>query len=267
MEKQYPKKKGGDIVLARRIGPNEHLNISEYGPCSLCLEWLKLDVLYRHQSKCLEGSSTHSGHSGSFLSKGNIMVQSAMIAGRLTETACKMLVTEVFAVMQDDKIGHEAKNDSLIIALGNHWFKRNVGNKLMRKHYVSAVMRLTNRLLIEIRNLTSSENRLEHYLQPKYFSEVALAALKVAKQDDDNNDNLEAPSNAIKLGYHLKRLCNLKLGLAIRQGNDDKRKASKNFLKLMEVEWCSKLARVNLEERRRNKRVELPLPSDVKKTF
>ena len=33
----------------------------------------------------------------------------------------------------------------------------------------------------------------------------------------------------------------------------------------MELEWCSKLARVNLEERRRNKRVELPLPSDVKK--
>lgn len=63
----------------------------------------------------------------------------------------------------------------------------------------------------------------------------------------------------------MKRLCNLKLGLAIRHGNDDQRRASKNFLKLMELEWCSKLARVNLEERRRNKKVELPLPSDVKK--
>lgn len=96
--------------------------------------------------------------------------------------------------MQDDKIGHEAKNDSLIVALGNHWHKRNVGNKLMRKHYVSAVMRLTSRLLIEIRKLTESEQRLEFYLQPKYFSEVAHAALKVAKQDDDNDDNLQAPS-------------------------------------------------------------------------
>lgn len=33
----------------------------------------------------------------------------------------------------------------------------------------------------------------------------------------------------------------------------------------MEIEWCSKLARVNLEERRRNKKVELSLPLDVKK--
>lgn len=257
-------KKRGEIVLARRIGSNEKLNISNYGPCPLCLEWLKLDVLYRHQKKCC-GLSADSGQPSSFISKGNIMVQSAMIAGRLKETACKALVNEVFPIMQDDKIGHEAKNDSLIVALGNHWHKRNVGNKLMRKHYVSAVMRLTSRLLIEIRKLTESEQRLEFYLQPKYFSEVAHAALKVAKQDDDNDDNLQAPSNAIKLGYHLKRLCNLKLGLAIRHGNDDQRRASKNFLKLMELEWCSKLARVNLEERRRNKKVELPLPSDVKK--
>lgn len=239
-------KKRGEIVLAR-IGSNENLNISNYGPCPLCLECLKLDVLYRHQNKCC-GLSADSGQPSSFISKGNIMVQSAMIAGRLKKTACKALVNEVFPFMQDDKIGHEAKNDSLIVALGNNWHKRNVGNKLMRKHYVSAVMRLTSRLLIEIRKLTESEQRLEYYLQPKYFSEVAHAALKVAKQDDDNDDNLQAPSNAIKLGYHLKRLCNLKLGLAIRHGNDDQRRASKNFLKLMEIEWCSKLARVNLEE-------------------
>ncbi|XP_062575025.1 uncharacterized protein LOC134236887 [Saccostrea cucullata] len=254
-------KKRGEMVLARRIGSNENFNSLNYGPCPLCLEWLKLDTLYRHQNKCCALSAD----SSSFTSKGNIMVQSAMIAGRLKETACKSLVNEVFPIMQEDKIGQVAKNDNLILALGNHWHKRNIGNKLMRKHYVSAVMRLTSRLLIETRKITQSEQRLEYYLQPRYFSEVAHAALKVAKQDDDNDENLQAPSNAIKLGYHLKRLCNLKLGLAIRQGNDDQRRASKNFLKLMELEWCSKLARVNLEERRRNKKVELPLPSDVKK--
>ncbi|XP_069107330.1 uncharacterized protein [Argopecten irradians] len=194
-------------------------------------------------------------------------MQSAVLAGRVTEEASRALVKEVFAIMNDDKVGRIAKSDSLIIALGNQWLTRNVGNKLMRKHYVSAVMRLASRLLIQLRILAtpSTGNNLEHYLDPKFFTDVAQAALKVARQDDDDEENLEAPSNAIKLAYDLKRVGNIKLAKAIKNGDEENRKASKDFLKLMEIEWTTKLSRVILHERKNNKESLLPLPNDVQK--
>ncbi|XP_069134528.1 uncharacterized protein [Argopecten irradians] len=218
------KQKKGEILLARRSG-KEQFDVTKYGPCPNCFGWLRLSVLDRHQAHCPVKSSVH-------VSKGSLLMQSAVLAGRVTKEASRALIKEVFAIMNDDKVGRIAKSDSLIIALGNQWLTRNVGNKLMRKHYVSAVMRLASRLLVQLRILAtpSTGNTLEHYLDPNFFTHVAQAALKVARQDDDDEENLEAPSNAIKLAYDLKRVGNIKLAKAIKNGDEENHKASKTFL-------------------------------------
>ncbi|XP_033725163.1 uncharacterized protein LOC117315128 [Pecten maximus] len=254
------KQKKGEILLARRSG-KEQFDVTKYGPCPNCFGWLRLSVLDRHQAHCpVNNSSVH-------VSKGSLLMQSAVLAGRVTEEASQALVKEVFSIMLDDKVGKIAKTDSLIIALGNQWLTRNIGNKLMRKHYVSAVMRLASRLLIQLRILATPNTgiHLENYLHPMFFTHVAQAALKVARQDNDDEENLEAPSNAIKLSYDLKRLGNIKLAKAIKNGDEANRKAAKDFLKLMEIEWTAKLSRVLLHERKSNKGINLPLPNDVQK--
>ncbi|OWF34468.1 uncharacterized protein LOC110445058 [Mizuhopecten yessoensis] len=255
------KQKKGEILLARRSG-KEQFDVTKYGPCPNCFGWLRLSVLDRHQTHCPvnKNSSVH-------VSKGSLLMQSAVLAGRVTEQASQALVKEVFSIMLDDKVGKIAKADSLIIALGNQWLTRNIGNKLMRKYYVSAVMRLASRLLIQLRIMATPEtgNHLENYLHPMFFTHVARAALKVARQDSDDEENLEAPSNAIKLSYDLKRVGNIKLAKAIKNGDEENRKAAKDFLKLMEIEWTTKLSRVLLHERKNNKENLLPLPKDIEK--
>ena len=253
-------KKHGEVIVARRVAEKKDFRIAEYGPCPFCLEWLKLEVIARHQAQCLLGSEK-----GFNETKGNLIIQSSVIAGRLTSEACGNIVKEVFPIMRNDAIGKIAMTDPLIITLGNQWLLRNLGNRLMRKYYVSAAMRLSGRLLLTLRGMVTptTGNDMEDYLDPAYFSHVVHATLKVAGQDAVDEENLKAPSNALKLSFDIKRLANIKLGKAIESHSKDKKEAAQDFLQLMSIQWTTKLERVVLEERRRVESKPLPLPRDV----
>ena len=53
----------------------------------------------------------------------------------------------------------------------------------------------------------------------------------------DDEEDLKAPSTAMKLGYDLKRLAGAKWGAALRNNNDTATIDCKNPLKLMKMEW------------------------------
>ena len=96
-----------------------------------------------------------------------------------------------------------------------------------------------------------------------------FGAVKTIKEEDmyDETD-LDSPSNAIKLGFDLKRLINIKIGMCIEQGHLKERQEAEDVLTLMNIFWGSrvtKLARVLLEERRFNKVQSLPDTEDLKK--
>ena len=86
-----------------------------------------------------------------------------------------------------------------------------------------------------------------------------------AAQDADDEEDLSTPSNAIKLSYDLKRLGSIMLAMAIKQGDDKKRRDAKDFLHLMNICWTNKLAKVTLDERKFNSKKPLPMPGDVQK--
>ena len=52
--------------------------------------------------------------------------------------------------MRNDQVAKVARNDPLIIGLGNMWMKRNVGNRAMRRYYTSSIMWLVAKLLMNI---------------------------------------------------------------------------------------------------------------------
>lgn len=254
-------KKRGELILARRQNETQdRFSISEYGPCPSCLEWLRLDVIPRHQ--CPESSEKLSHQT-----KANLLMQSAILSGRFNVQASKMMTDEVFPIMRLDEIGQVARSDNLIVSLGNHWLLRSVGNQLMRKYYTSAVMRLSSRLLITLRGMVTppTGTRMEDYLDPAFFTHVAEAALKVAQQDSFDEDNLQAPSNAIKLAHDIKRMANIKLARSIESRNREMKESTIDFLHLMSIQWSTKLARVLLEEKKHVKNTPLPIPSDVVK--
>ena len=153
------------------------LNVEEYGPRLNCKEWLRLTIIKCHQATCPANDVSCR------MSSGCLLVQSNMISGRLRTEASKALVDKVFSIMRQDDIGQAACTDPLIVALGNDWMIKNVGNRLMRKYYTSNIMRLSARLKLNLTKLCTPEpgTDLGCYLQPKYFEEITTAIFWVAK--------------------------------------------------------------------------------------
>ncbi|XP_060563321.1 uncharacterized protein LOC132722776 isoform X3 [Ruditapes philippinarum] len=264
------KEKKGEIYVLRRSNKTEEdsdedpsyegtgktVDISQYGPCPNCYGWIVCRSLKRHMNVC---------SSENYSSKRSLMVFD-IIMGKLPEEASQALVNEVFPIMKNDDIAEIACHDSLIINLGNQWMMRNRGNEIMRKYYTSSVMRLAAKLKQATQKLSNTTLEMSKYLAPKYFEVVTKAALVCCHAEDE--EDLKAPSNALKLGHDIKRMVDAKLAKAIIQEDNDEQKEAQDFLRLMSMQWglrVTKLARYVLIERSFNQVKELPLPDDVKK--
>ena len=272
--------KKGELLLSRR--PKKDFKASDYGPCPHCKEWLLKTVIPRHQVKCkIKKTETK-------LTKKELIYQSDMMTGRYQSSASKGL-QKVINNMRADDVGKIAQKDELILGLGETWFHRNVNNKYKRGNYTSGRMRLSAKLLMEMKKITENQSSLQsieassnlkendkttmwHFLTPVNFDIIAEAALKVAKpEDDDNMEELNAPSNAIKLGYDIMRMINIKLGISLRRSYErDIVNKCYDLLTLFRNEWNDKVKRKAssvLIDRALTKTGTsgLPSPDDVKK--
>nr|XP_034331462.1 uncharacterized protein LOC117690845 isoform X11 [Crassostrea gigas] len=252
----------GEIILARRSTERE-FDLNAVGPCPRCFAWHQLKNLKRHQKLCPKYDADES-----YSSQTSLNIQSKTLVGRISDQASKLVVTEVFTIMQPDHVSQVAQTDPLIISLGNQLMDRNRGNRVMRKYYTSQGMRLSAKLLIALKETTGHDEDLNYFLQPSQFVNVAEAALKCSNQDSIDEEDLSSPSNAIKLGYDIKSLASSKLASAIIHADEKRQKEAENFLQLMKMQWTvkvTKLARMVLQERQYNKPKSLPTPEDIKK--
>ena len=253
------KKGKGEILLFRR--PTEKFDIEAYGPCPQCFTWTSKKMMHRHQFSCLVCSKKK-------LSTAEILTRSDIISERIEATASPALINEVLKYMNHDDIGNVAREDPLIISLGNIWLEKNIGNKLKRGKYTSQIMRLVARLRHNIKKETKTNVSMSEYIKPCLFDDIAKATLTTAGIDTSDPENLENPSNAVKLGYDIKRLANIKIGLSIIKHDKKSKEEAEDFLRTMNVFWATrvtKLARNLLVERQFNKRTPLPDPADIQK--
>ena len=129
----------GELIISRK---SDKFKASEYGPCPHCLEWLKLESFKtKHLEKC-PGMKKGGGNTNRRAKKGEIITASSVIKGEVNEKASTKLVKEVYPIMTRDTITNLAKGDPLIVALGNNWLRRNLGNTLKRKYYTSSIMHM-----------------------------------------------------------------------------------------------------------------------------
>ena len=250
----------GELLISRCP---DKLESVLYGPCPLCYEWIKVESsASKHQDTCPAlGSDTK-------LTKGESIICSAVLVGCVKAEASTLLIKEVFPIMTRDNQTELAISDPLIIGLCNSWLRRNIGNKLKRKYYTSSKMRGAVGLLIHLRQISGENLPMELFLKPQRVDEVADAALKSASQSFDDEKDLAHPCAAIRIGFDVGRLVNIKLCLALRKEDSEKKKEALDFLSLMKIEWTekvSKLAHNTLNERKMLKGVHLPVPSDLAK--
>ncbi len=252
--------------------------VRDYGPCPLCSTWMKKKLLYRHTGKCRFRKNDMEIK----MSCSEILLQSDIAAGRVDRKASDALVKEVYKIMKNDEISRIAKSDPLIVQAGNGVLMRNIGNKAMRRYYASSVMRLLARLLMELRKLQVDEDGKENLcfydaLTTSQYTNFVDAVFEVCgpldiAEEEDNEEDLQAPSNAIKLSYDILRLCHAKVYQAMddpdKERGEAERKKTKRFVERFRQHWCTdvkKKARHVMRQRRMNKRQELPVPQDIVK--
>lgn len=254
----------GEIILERR--PVGKFHMKDYGPCPNCFLWVSKRLLKKHQISCSAKKPFKTNSS-------SLITQSDTLAGKITDTASKVLVNEVFTKMKMDRVGQVAREDPLIIHLGNQWIQKNVGNKLKRGAYTSAIMRLVARMLLNLRKLKPiADPCMSNYLKSEHFDAVCKATILTCASQMDDEEDLLKPSNAIKLGFDLKRLVDGKIGNALRLSNKNRQEQeeAEDFLKMMNIYWgtrITKLARVILSERKYGQDVQLPHPEDIKELY
>ncbi|KAK6191260.1 hypothetical protein SNE40_002994 [Patella caerulea] len=246
----------GEIILERR--PRGKFELKEYGPCPGCYLWLNHKLLRKHKNVCVAKCD--------FSKSASLITQSKIISGRIHTSPSQTLLNEVFSSMNMDMIGTVAREDPLIVELGNQWIQKNVGNRLKRGAYTGQIMRLCARLLINLREITpiTEEPIFWNYLKASFFDDIVEATLKTANAISE--DNLEKPSNACKLGFDIKKLINGKIGISIMTNDEPSRKEAEDLLKTMEIfggTRVAKLSNVILEQRKYEKHKQLPNPDDI----
>jgi hypothetical protein len=251
----------GELILGRRPSSST-VKLENYGPCPGCLHWLHLDIaICKHQKTCPAIEDFNS-----FASKGELLIQSLYISGRLQSKASTALTNDVFPVMIDDGITKTAQTDPLIVSLGNILLTRNVRNKLKQKYCTSSRMREAARLLANARTILNSDCTMSELLKPEHFDDVAKAALITASPGFDDEEDLKSPSTAIRLRYEIKRMLNVKWAEGIKGNNEVTVTESKSFLKLLKSEWSTKVtnfATRTLQVRMVNKDKSHPEPGDI----
>ena len=252
----------GEIVGLAKRPKDDVLDITLYGPCPHCALWVLIKHVKQHYKKCSKINAT------SKIDNKKLVLQVQIMAGHITSNPSDLLKEEVFSSMKNDDVGMVAKNDDLIVALGESWLRRNLPNVEKRKYYTSQRMRLAAKLKMEVHKEIMDESAtMWQIMSPKFFDDVCMSAIKCCIPFSDDIEDLSSPSNALKLKYDVKRLINAKWAFAIKKGDEEAEKECQKFVQLMDIEWgekVTKLARMVLDQRRYEETKELPAPGDVK---
>ncbi|XP_070573897.1 uncharacterized protein [Ptychodera flava] len=266
----------GELILVRR--PTKAVNLREYGPCPACLGYYHKADLWKHVKYtcvCPSKEKDEVKNSADIKYESDILME---------KNPAMKGMHKVFVGMRADELSKIAKNDDLICRLGESWWHRCCDmDQTKRKYYTSQKMRESARLLKNLRVCNDDNMSISDFLRPQYFDDIVQAVLLTSGRttgyaksagtnygtgDMENQSSDEKPSVALKLGYNIRRLTELKRAFAIRTNDKNKERECKKFLELYTTEWnekVSSLARASASLRKYNKVDKLPESEDIKK--
>lgn len=114
-------------------------------------------------------------------------------------------------------------------------------------------LRSVARLVLRMREITSTNKDLNGYLVPGHFDEIVLAA----------KDLSDSPQLTLTLGHYVKQTCMLKMSAAIKTNNPYMRKEAEDVIYLFNAHW---LAQVSSVASRRQRLLKLNKPEPLPET-
>ncbi|XP_048036265.1 uncharacterized protein LOC125261742 [Megalobrama amblycephala] len=154
--------------------------------------------------------------------------------------------------------------DRLICLYGESLYTK-CGHDKSQHHYIIQKMRELARFMIVVKSNSKKVRNLTELCKPENFLLAVTACKQVSHFQPDLN-MFKTPSLALKIGYSLKKACQIRLGQSLMAGDRDTEKSLKNFIKLIESHWrtnISSQALNTLQQGKWNKGDTIPLTEDV----
>lgn len=140
-----------------------------------------------------------------------------------------------------------------------------------RASQVTEKLMIMGRLKLQLRSLLGNESAsVEDFITPSQF-DVCITAVKSLAMESHRNSlsgtkTFNKPSLALKASQLLKKVADLKKGLAIRKKDIEAKEAASKFVDLYRNEFTyaiSRIAHQSQQERKFNKKEIFPITSDL----
>lgn len=119
---------------------------------------------------------------------------------------CKNIILN----MHQDDVSTQVRSDPLICKYGEVMFELH-GQDKSQHNYISQKMRELGRFMLAVKQLNPAVQRLVDVCIPTKF-QLAISAAKKASGFDPSKSRYDTPSLACKIGYTLKKVCEIVMG-------------------------------------------------------
>lgn len=250
----------GELVLSRR--PSGQLDPKEYLPCVHCFGFFKSRDLWKHTLRCplKPSGQLEKGKQVNIQAKSRILLSASLQTDDTDLQSIKINVLE--EMRKKDDVYQALCHDKLIVRLGSILY-----NKLgpRRKNDIAQRMRQLGRL-----NIACNCEQLFDLLNGKGFDRIITGVLNLVIPTDSEEGikTFEKPALALRLGHNLVKCAQIKLGMCLREDDDQGYREADTFLKLHSAEWTDKIASIALATLKTNKFQKpdiLPITEDLVK--
>ncbi|XP_047238517.1 uncharacterized protein LOC124878559 [Girardinichthys multiradiatus] len=252
--------KTGNGQLAVRLRPSNPSKAIDFVHCIYCHGLFRKKSMFIHIKRCKEKVKKEDKPQ-----EGPKRIVS--VCALLTKS-CEGLSEDFKTLLGEmvyDEVSETVMEDQIILQFGEQMF--NEYSRDAKKHeYIRQNLRHVARLLLEAQKSTPMQS-LEDFFNPANFKHV-VSAVKVLAGYDPEKKQYARASLALKLGYHLKKICGI-VECNARSSDETKVvEACKIFLSMYHKKWTKRVtscALSNIKAIQRKKANEVPSVQDVKR--
>ncbi|XP_014868173.1 PREDICTED: uncharacterized protein LOC106933438 [Poecilia mexicana] len=254
--------KTGEGKLAVRGRTKTSSKATDFVHCIYCHGLYGKKLIHLHLRKCKENVKTEDDSHGT---PRRVVSHCALLTKN-----CEGISEEfknLIGVMVYDNVTETVMENQIILQYGEQMFKKYIN--LPKQHeYARQNLRHVARLLLEAQKSTPMKS-FEDFFKPSNFK-LVVSAVKVVGQYDPEKKRYNIPSLALKLGYHLQKICNIVQHNAKSIGDTKVVESCKIFLSMYDKKWTkyvSSLALKNIKDMQKKRANKVPSAQDVKRLY
>lgn len=213
----------GQLIVSRRPNITSTKTATDFIACSKCKGFFAKRTIRYHSRNCQKKN---------FSKNKTIMIMGRKVTSRLHHLSNEILKI-VFPVMRDDEVTRIIRYDELLIIYAN---KLCTKYKAQHQHdMIQARLRVLGRFLLAMKKINKDVKDFQSIYHPKVYDDC-ISAINIVAGYKNEEKMYKAPATASTLSTLIKQIGNIFIAECIKKEDADKKKLTKDFLKLLTVD-------------------------------